>query len=206
MSTKYVKVMIGRFQPFHHGHLKCLRAAIDTADHVVVVIGSANNASRTLKNPWSFHERQAMVAGALTPAEREKVSIVSQRDLPGEDQEWVKQVKDKVSIEAEFALRRGEFHYTLVGCHKGADTYYLALYKDWNLDLMPVSEALNATDIRNIYFSRRQFTDYSGLIAEWGEHLPGSSYGYLSAFRNHDPEYQRLVKEHIEQQQKESNK
>jgi hypothetical protein len=45
-DTKYVKVFIGRFQPFHLGHLKVLRAAIDTADHVVVIIGSASTPSR----------------------------------------------------------------------------------------------------------------------------------------------------------------
>ena len=193
-GDKIVKVMIGRFQPFHDGHLKCLRAAIDTSDRVIVVIGSAQYGQRSFRNPWGFLERRAMIAGALTPAERLKVSILAQADRPGADKEWVKEVKAKVRGEARGYLPRGKIHYTLVGCHKGADTYYLALYKGWSLDLMPVSEALNATDIRNLYFDETYVPDKSGLIYDWGEHLPGSSYGFLLAWRiAHPEEFKRLI-------------
>jgi len=34
-------VVIGRFQPFHNGHLSIVRHALDAAPDVVVVIGSA---------------------------------------------------------------------------------------------------------------------------------------------------------------------
>lgn len=175
MDEKYVKVFIGRFQPFHLGHLKALRAAIQTSHHVVVVIGSSN-APPSLKNPWSVKERERMIYYALRPSEREKISFASQDDLPGTDQKWVMSVKFKVHKLVHLALpgvKTKDVRYTLVGCNKGADTYYLALYKGWSLDLMPQSEALNATDIRQAFFSKEK---------NWSKKLPGSSATYLWAW------------------------
>ncbi|MGH1560634.1 adenylyltransferase/cytidyltransferase family protein [Caulobacter segnis] len=34
-------VLIGRFQPFHNGHLAVLRHALRLADKVIVLVGSA---------------------------------------------------------------------------------------------------------------------------------------------------------------------
>lgn len=193
MFTKYVKVFIGRFQPFHNGHLKTLHAAIDTADLVVVVIGSAQHQARTFKNPFSFKEREAMVLGALSPAERYKVRIIRAIDMPGHDARWIKQVKGNVQTCAFETLgdnRQTKFKYTLVGCHKGADTYYLQLYKGWGVDLTPISEALNATDIRDMFFDYpkdeedvflRKFGEPRGPV--WMDLVPPATYGFLTAFR-----------------------
>jgi bifunctional NMN adenylyltransferase/nudix hydrolase len=178
--TKYVKVFIGRFQPFHLGHLKVLRAAIDTSDHVVVVIGSASNI-RTPKNPWGYNERVTMIAGALTPAERKKVSITGVCDHPGEDDKWVKDVKTQVQAIAKRQLGTGPRRiYTLIGCHKGAETYYLKLYKGWNLDLISQNEAMNATDVRKLYFDRENwYRHYTDPAPAWADLVPGSSYAYM---------------------------
>lgn len=121
-GDKIVKVFIGRFQPFHNGHLKVLRAAIDTSDLVVVVIGSSGAVS-TPKNPWGFEERRIMITGALTQKERDKIEIIGAHDMPGDDRGWVKGVKYSVRKIADVVLGRGRKTYTLVGCHKGADTY-----------------------------------------------------------------------------------
>ncbi len=178
-DTKYVKVFIGRFQPFHNGHLKVLRAAIDTADHVVLVIGSAANLS-TPKNPWGYEERRTMIAGALRPAERAKVTITGALDM-GNDQAWVKQVKGLVQKIALERLGKGKKVYTLIGCHKGADTYYLKLYKGWRRDLIPQNEAMNATDVRRLYFARPDwFRHYKDLVPTWADLVPGSSYAFMT--------------------------
>lgn len=188
-----VKVMIGRFQPFHNGHLRVLRAAIATSSHVVVMIGSAQS-SRTLKNPWLYVERKHMILGSLTPEERQRVSIGFARDYPGQDRVWVEHVKGFVEALSQMALPEGGIRYTLVGCHKGAETYYLELYKDWNQDLIPAdSETINATDIRRVYFDlANPYADGSKIDA-WGANLPGCSYGYLCAFRNCADAYYTLA-------------
>lgn len=49
-------LVVGRFQPPHRGHLEVLRAAVDSAREVVVVVGSAQR-SHTVKNPLTSGER-----------------------------------------------------------------------------------------------------------------------------------------------------
>lgn len=193
-SDKLVKVFLGRFQPLHNGHLKALRAAIDTSSHVVIVIGSAAGPS-TPKNPWSWEERKTMIAGALNPAERAKVTITAQVDMPGEDSKWVKAVKHQVRAIAARVLGPGTKRYTLVGCHKGADTYYLSLYRGWNRDLLPQSEALNATDIRRAFFNRETwYQNIHSLVPVWADFVPGSSFAYMMSM---NPElYTTLAQAH----------
>jgi bifunctional NMN adenylyltransferase/nudix hydrolase len=194
--VKYVKVFIGRFQPFHNGHLKCLRAAIDTSDLVVVIVGSASNTHEpTLKNPWDHFQRKAMIRFALKPAELAKVHLTDMPDFPGNDQAWVKAVKKEVKAAAalNFGIKE-KLHVTLVGCHKGADTYYLKLYRGWSTDLMPQSEAMNATDVRAAYF--RNEADWS-----WSQNIPGSSAAFLYAWKHlaYDKDgwiFHRLSREH----------
>jgi bifunctional NMN adenylyltransferase/nudix hydrolase len=201
-DTKYVKVFIGRFQPFHLGHLKVLRAAIDTADHVVVVIGSATP-PRALKNPFSFLERRTMVLGALTPAEREKVSVKPAFDMPGKDSEWVAAVKKTVSTEAKAILGRKKLSITLIGCHKGSDTYYLKLYKGWNRDLIPQNEAMNATDVRRLYFN---LDPRAPVPAAWTKMVPGSSFTFMTMFQHdHRQEFWALVRDQVAFDQQQLN-
>lgn len=192
---RYIKTFIGRFQPFHDGHLKCLRAAIDTSDLVVVVIGSAADDIHvpTLKNPWSYRERKAMIHYALNTPERVKVQVVSMQDMPGRDREWVRTVKEDVRFHAKCRFPGERFHYSLVGCHKGAETYYLKLYRPWTLELMPQSEAMNATDVRAAYFAS----------AGWAENIPGSTASYLYAWKNLNHRvFQRLSREFLKEQPK----
>lgn len=161
-KTKYIKVFIGRFQPFHNGHLKCLRAAIDTSDLVFVVLGSSrarHSYLRTLTNPWNNEERQNMIEWALNPKERKKVIVIDQPDMPGGDNQWMQCIKDQVQEIANDSFKDCKFVYTLIGCDKGKDTYYLKLFKDWNRDLMPKKEVLNGRDIRKAYFNYLNTSD-----------------------------------------------
>jgi len=58
-----VAVVIGRFQPFHRGHLALLERALGEAPLVIVVLGSAWVA-RSPMHPFSWRERAAMIAAA----------------------------------------------------------------------------------------------------------------------------------------------
>lgn len=57
-------LVIGRFQPLHKGHEALIRAAIEDCVHVTVGIGSSK-AKQSVKNPFSFEEREAMVRAAF---------------------------------------------------------------------------------------------------------------------------------------------
>ena len=55
---------VGRFQPFHLGHLSAIKEVLKEADELVVVIGSAQY-SHNFNNPFTAGERLVMVRKAL---------------------------------------------------------------------------------------------------------------------------------------------
>lgn len=55
---------VGRFQPFHLGHLDAIKYALKEADELVIVIGSAQYSHNT-NNPFTAGERLVMVRRAL---------------------------------------------------------------------------------------------------------------------------------------------
>jgi len=53
-------LLIGRYQPFHRGHLEVLLEALNKCDELIVGIGSAQE-SHTLDNPFTAGERIEMI-------------------------------------------------------------------------------------------------------------------------------------------------
>jgi nicotinamide-nucleotide adenylyltransferase len=58
---------IGRFQPFHLGHLEAIKYMLRNSREVIIVIGSAQE-SHTMTNPFTAGERVYMVRLALNEA------------------------------------------------------------------------------------------------------------------------------------------
>lgn len=58
---------VGRFQPFHLGHLEIIRDILKEYSEVVLAVGSAQY-SHTLENPFTAGERIQMITGALDEA------------------------------------------------------------------------------------------------------------------------------------------
>ena len=75
-------LVVGRFQPFHRGHLELIRALRRGSPHerLLVVIGSAEQAY-TWANPFTAGERYEMVERALTEARVPDVAIVPVVDI-----------------------------------------------------------------------------------------------------------------------------
>ncbi|MEK6954741.1 MAG: adenylyltransferase/cytidyltransferase family protein [Candidatus Micrarchaeota archaeon] len=57
-------LVIGRFQPFHSGHLEAVEGILKRHSRLLLAIGSAQE-SRTPKNPFSSKERKGMIAACL---------------------------------------------------------------------------------------------------------------------------------------------
>jgi nicotinamide-nucleotide adenylyltransferase len=57
-------VLIGRFQPFHKGHLKIIKKILGEVDELIIVIGSSQYKD-TRENPLSAEEREEMINRAL---------------------------------------------------------------------------------------------------------------------------------------------
>jgi len=57
-------LFVGRFQPFHNGHLDMVRRIVGAHDEIVIGIGSAQY-SHTRENPFTAGERYEMIRRAL---------------------------------------------------------------------------------------------------------------------------------------------
>ena len=73
-------LIIGRFQPFHNGHMEVLRKIFQECDHVTVGIGSAQ-LSHMEDNPFTAGERYLMIAEALRAEGYINFYIVPVEDL-----------------------------------------------------------------------------------------------------------------------------
>ncbi len=59
-----VGVLVGRFQPFHNGHLEAVRYALTKVDYLYIVVGSSQR-NHERDNPFTSGERIAMIKAAL---------------------------------------------------------------------------------------------------------------------------------------------
>ncbi len=84
---------IGRFQPFHMGHLHAVKHALSEVNEVIIVVGSAQR-SHSLDNPFTAGERMVMVREALNEGDISplKYWIIPIRDL-NVHMMWVSEVK-----------------------------------------------------------------------------------------------------------------
>lgn len=88
---KEISLFIGRFQPFHNGHLSVLKGMAKISDKIIIGIGSSNTHG-TPDDPFTREERREMVQRAL-----QEVNIIPMHDvafvnLPDmeEDAVWAK--------------------------------------------------------------------------------------------------------------------
>jgi nicotinamide-nucleotide adenylyltransferase len=61
-------ILIGRFQPFHEGHMRVIEDIVDEVDELVIGIGSAD-ASHEPRNPFTAGERIMMIHNTLQSLE-----------------------------------------------------------------------------------------------------------------------------------------
>lgn len=192
MPKRYdTAVYIGRFQPFHQGHLHSLLEAAKLADNVVILLGDTGG-PRTIKNPWTPEQRQEMIEAALL-SEADSAKLVEGGwihfetilDLPN-DQEWIAQVRSAVSPD------EGE-KICIVGHKKDLSSEYLNWFKGWALEEIPYKElgghhklAYDATAVREMFFEHR--LHYAKGI------LPDPVWEYLAA-DSMDPAFEGLFEE-----------
>ena len=53
-------LLIGRFQPFHKGHLAVIKKILGEADELIIVVGSSQHRD-VVENPFSAEERVEMI-------------------------------------------------------------------------------------------------------------------------------------------------
>ena len=95
MKTKR-GLMLGRFQPFHNGHLSLARQILGECDELVIAIGSAQF-NFIEKDPFTSGERIAMIHSALEQAGLD-VSRCYLIPIPNDDNNarWLANLKSMV--------------------------------------------------------------------------------------------------------------
>jgi bifunctional NMN adenylyltransferase/nudix hydrolase len=174
-------VLIGRFQPFHWGHMGLLQKALELAPRALVVVGSAHG-PRLVKNPFSAQERIDTIGGSLSAAERERVRFATVRDYYDEPR-WAGAVEAAVNAEA----RGGRV--TLVGFRKDDTSSYLSLFPQWQEHAAPRQAPIDATALRRVYFESG-----AELPAELEAAVPQPIAQFLRQFRV-TAEFERLREE-----------
>ncbi|MCJ7572604.1 MAG: nicotinamide-nucleotide adenylyltransferase [Candidatus Thermoplasmatota archaeon] len=90
-------LFIGRFQPFHNGHLKAIRYLSDKYDEIIIGIGSSQY-SNTIDNPFSSDERMLMIKESLKQENIINYKIILIPDIHNPPK-WVDHV---LSINSDF--------------------------------------------------------------------------------------------------------
>lgn len=184
-------VFIGRFQPPHLGHLAIIREALKRARQVIVLVGSSWQA-RSLRNPWQFDERQAMLRAGFGDADNQRLEITPLLDALYNDDVWVRDVQRKVRDLAAPANARLP-RIGLIGASRGQSSYYLSLFPQWESVSVPPVEGISASQIRERLFRSPSSTnDYLSTGAY--HDLPPGVVERVKKFC-HASAYQRLLEE-----------
>lgn len=153
-------VFIGRFQPFHAGHYEVVKAALESAEILIMMIGSADS-PRTEHNPWTYGERIAIIKAAVGDM-IDQIRFRPANDYPYNDSRWVGEIVQNVKdVHQEEWTAVGRFHagpkpknptVTLIGHKKDHTSYYLDMFPMWDSSGVPHHRDMSATDIRNALY------------------------------------------------------
>jgi bifunctional NMN adenylyltransferase/nudix hydrolase len=180
-------VFIGRFEPFHLGHLAILQRALAQAARVVVLVGSAE-APRTAKNPWTYAERVVMIHAALGP-DSARVTTLPLRDHLYNENAWIAEAQAQVArIQADART------IALFGFSKDASSYYLQSFPQWELVDAASVPLLSATELRRLLYSEEP-----GALRLIEANVPRPVYEIIDAFRQTEA-YRQTLEEfrHVE--------
>lgn len=86
-------LFIGRFQPFHTGHLLVLQGMVKICDRVVIAIGSAEKSGEP-ENPYTAEQRKEFIQAALQDEDiipKYDVIFIEVNDMDS-DADWAKEV------------------------------------------------------------------------------------------------------------------
>ena len=141
-------IVIGRFQPVHFGHQRLIEEGLRAAERVIVVVGS-DRKPRSVKNPFTFDERERMIRASLRSNDQMRVSVVGVGDSPYNDQLWIASIQsavDRLLLQDGVAPARTKV--ALVGHLKDESSYYLRMFPGWEFVGHHAVEHVHATDIR----------------------------------------------------------
>jgi nicotinamide-nucleotide adenylyltransferase len=128
-------LLIGRFQPFHLGHLAAVKFALTQVDNLSIGIGSSNRFNEK-RNPFSAEERKEMIELSVEKIDLQKCKIYFVPDVNDHDR-WTYHV-DEIIPKYDVVFSNDDFTHRL--------------YKKRGIKIVSVPleqrEILSGTDIR----------------------------------------------------------
>lgn len=100
-------LFLGRFQPFHLGHLHVIKEALKEADDIIIGIAYNNNADKK-ENPFSVEEREEMINRTLHNKDISDFKIVDIEDC-GDDEKWARNIESKLKFDVVYISDKNTF-------------------------------------------------------------------------------------------------
>lgn len=138
-------LFIGRFQPFHIGHLSDIKNALKEVDELVIGVGSSNE-KHTKENPFTVEERIEMIDLVLPANNIGKYTVFPIPDF-GNDKKWLEHVETLVP----------KFDIVYTG-NKWTERCFKRRYKVKRVDMM---KGVSSTIIRNRMLKNK---DWQSLV------------------------------------------
>ena len=139
-------LLIGRFQPFHLGHLDALHFALSKVDKLWIGLGSSN---KTLQknNPFSAEERKEMILSSIDESMKQRIQIYFIPDLENHIK-WIELI-DTIVPKFDIVFSNDEL------------TRHLYSKRDVEVLSIPFvkRDILSGTNIRNLIISDQKWKD-----------------------------------------------
>jgi nicotinamide-nucleotide adenylyltransferase len=146
-------LMIGRFQPFHNGHLQVIRWIAEREEQIIIGIGSAQE-SHTMSDPFTAGERYEMVHEALKNEGIGELFIVPMEDL-NRNSLWVAHV---ISLSPSF------------------DSVYTnnPLVQELFEEYAPVKKVVSPPTFKRKVLTGRKIREFMVEGKDWRSYVPGA--------------------------------
>ena len=139
-------LLIGRFQPFHLGHLDAVLFGLSRTENLFIGIGSSNKSNEN-RNPFSAKERREMIISSIEPSMAERTKIFDIPDV-GDHEKWAFEI-DKIVPKYDVVFTNDEFTQTL--------------FEKREMNVVPVvlkdREKFSGTNIRNLITEDKNWRD-----------------------------------------------
>jgi nicotinamide-nucleotide adenylyltransferase len=103
-------LLIGRFQPFHFGHLEAILFGLSQVENLWIGIGSSNK-SNEMKNPFTADERKEMILSSIDEKIAKQIKIYYIPDV-NDHNNWKLQI-DSIVPKYDVVFSNDEFTLTL---------------------------------------------------------------------------------------------
>lgn len=196
-SPEYdLAVFIGRFQPFHLGHLAVVVAALKRTKRVLLLIGSMGG-PRSHRNPWNFPEIVTMIRASLPDDDmQDRIVIAPLADTNYNDTMWIANVQAAVAaVPASPSLSAPAPRISLIGHSKDATSYYLKLFPLWDSIEVKNFRGFSSTSIREHYFVSDDASQADDLGVHIMQRVPAGTRQMLIDFRRR-PDFDAIQAEY----------